>query len=60
MGSLWSFRGGYGGQMSAQLIVGRGAPSSGYIIGGVNLPLLNIPYALTNYILTPVGEALKI
>ena len=46
--------------MSAQLSVGRGAPSSGYIVGGVNLPLLNTPCALANYVSTPAGEALEI
>jgi hypothetical protein len=60
IGSLWSFGAGYGSQISAQLSVGREGPSSGYIIGGVNLPLLNIPYAPANCASMPAGKALEI
>ena len=60
MGSWWSFGEGYGGLMSAQLSVGREAPLSEYIVGGVNLPLLYIQCALANYASTLAGEALEI
>ncbi len=40
--------------------MGRGALLSGYIVGGVNLPLLYTQCALANYALTLVGEALEI
>jgi DDE superfamily endonuclease len=42
------------------LSVGREAPSSGYIDGGVKLPLLYIECAPTNYASTLTGEALEI
>jgi len=37
MESRWNIREGYGGLMSTQLSVGRGAPLSGYIAGGAKL-----------------------
>src|SRR5690242_7447642 len=46
--------------MSAQLSVGREAPSSGYIVSGVNYPSFYTYYALANYLSTPLGEALEI
>jgi len=46
--------------MSAQLSVGRGAPSSGYIIGGVIYPSSYTHYALANCAPTLLGKALEI
>jgi len=60
MGSQWSFGEGYDGLTSAQLSVGREAPSSRYIDGGVKLPLLYTECAPTNYASTLAGEALEI
>ena len=40
--------------------VGREAPLSGYIAGGVNRPLLHTQCALTNYASILAGEALEI
>jgi len=46
--------------MSAQLSVGRGAPSSRYIVSGVIYPSSYTCYALANCVLTLLGEALEI
>jgi hypothetical protein len=40
--------------------MGKGVLFNEYIINKVNLPLLNIPYALINYALTLISEALEI
>jgi len=46
--------------MSAQLSVGRGALSSGYIVGRVIYPSFYTRYALANCALMLLGEALEI
>jgi hypothetical protein len=60
MGSLWSIGEDCSSQMSAQLSVARGAPSSEYTNGRVNYPLFYTPCALANYTSTLAGEALEI
>jgi hypothetical protein len=60
MGSRWSIREGYGGLMSAQSSVERAVLLSGFIDGGVKLPLLHTQCAPANYASTLAGEALEI